>query len=119
MILIESVIIEQEDNDYLQFLYFEVESYKSILEHILICKNPKYQYSVENYRHFMNEYKEANIKYNLTVTEILNKYNYQQYIGKIEYRYTFDFYFNTIEIHKLEPHELQNPINRGCDSCGR
>ncbi len=115
MIAEESVIISQEDNDYLQFLNYEANSYKSILENILICKNPKYQYSVETYTHFMNEYKEASMKLDLAVQEVLEKYNCQKYIGNSNYQYSFDFYYNKVEFYKVES---RNHI-KGCGSCGK
>lgn len=114
MILIESVEIGTEDIDYLQFLQFEVDSYSAILERILINKNPKYEFSKDNYQHFMNEYKQARMKIGITSNEVLKKYGLEKYLGNSDYYYNFDFGYHLCQIYQLEPSDK----NKGCGHCG-
>lgn len=88
--IINSTKIEVEDMDYIQFLYFERESYQKILGFILLEKSKGYEYSKENYEHFMNEYKEAHMKYALATLDLLDKY-VPKYKGNTEYDVIFDF----------------------------
>lgn len=83
------VEIDPLDRDYLQYLVFEKSSYSDILSYILLEKQKGYEYSIENYNHFMNEYKEANIKYDLFFTKLLDKYA-PQYSRSNEYYADFD-----------------------------
>lgn len=120
MKLIERVVLDQEDNDYLQYLQFEIDAYENILSRILINKNPKYEYSKENYTHFMNEYKEAIMKQKLCVSEILEKYGFQEYLGDKKYYYEFDFLYCILEIQELEPQDMEHKNQcKGCGSSGK
>lgn len=87
---IKVIRIDYNEMDYIQFLNFEMESYQKILGYILLEKTKGYEYSKENYEHFMDEYKEAHMKYSLAVLDLLDKYA-PAYKGKDEYRVKFDF----------------------------
>lgn len=87
---IKSIMIESDDMDYMQFLYFERESYQRILGFILLEKSKGYKYSKENYEHFMNEYKEAHMKYSMASLALLEVYA-PEYKGKKEYNVIYDF----------------------------
>lgn len=87
--------------DYLQYLHYEVSSYKLILSDILIEKNPKYKYSKENYEHFMSEYKEALMRLDLYMNEIVERYA-PKYLGDSNYTYDVSFSECTLNIFKKE-----------------
>lgn len=98
---IKKIKLESMDRDYIQFLHFELTSYKDILSHILLEKTKGYNYSIENYEHFMNEYKEANIKYSLVMSEMINKYA-PEYHGNSEYLANCNFENCEMIIYKRE-----------------
>lgn len=101
MELIKIIRIEPLDRDYIQFLHFEMNSHKDILSFILLDKTKGYEYSKDNYNHFMNEYKEANIKYNLTMSEMVAKYA-SEFYGNSEYVASCNFENCEMTIYKRE-----------------
>ena len=82
--------IEQEDMDYMQYINFIKEAYKNILGFVLLEKNKGYEYSKENYEYFMNEYKDAFIKYEFMINNLVKKYA-PEHFGRIDHTVTFDF----------------------------
>lgn len=84
------VPMDGEDRDYMQFLHFERESYKEVLSFILLEKRKGYEFSKDNYEHFMNEYKEAHIKFGIAFDNMLKTYA-PEYLGNDNYRAQFDF----------------------------
>lgn len=75
--------------DYLQYLNMEIENYELIMKDVLL-KHPSYSYNTENYSHFMGEFRDFNMKYNLYTQDIL--YNHApEYAGSEEHEVTFDF----------------------------
>ena len=103
MEVVKSVILDSSESDYAQYLQYEVNSYKLILNDILISKTPEYSYSVENYKHFMAEFKNANIKLTLYIDRLLEKYA-PEYRNNIGYEYFIDGINNTLTIHKSNQH---------------
>ena len=99
MEIVKVIEMETIDRDYIQFLNFELISYKSILSHILLEKTKGYSYSVENYKHFMNEYKEAEIKYNLAHMAFVRKYA-PEYYGNLDYEVNYEFETREMIIRK-------------------
>jgi hypothetical protein len=85
-----SVKLPTVDVDYIQYLQYEVNSYQLILNDILLEKNSKYKYSKENYEHFMNEFKNANMKLSLYMNEILDEYA-PEYNNSLKYYYDVAF----------------------------
>lgn len=84
------VPMDEMDKDYMQFLHFERESYKDVLSFILLEKRKGYEFSKENYEHFMSEYREANIKFGIAFNNMLLNYA-PDYVGNDDYRAQFDF----------------------------
>lgn len=82
--------------DYLQSLYYEYNSYKDILQDILLIKR-KYKHNEETYQHFIQEYKEAYTKYELLKEEIIRTY-VEDYSSTKSCNYSFDFYNRTLTI---------------------
>lgn len=96
MIEIKRITIASDEIDYIQFLNFEKSTYKELLSYILLEKaNGGYEYSIDNYNHFMNELKETNIKFRLTFDELLDKYA-PEYKG--DDNYSAEFNFDTYEM---------------------
>lgn len=89
---------EKEELDYVQFLFFEINSYKRILEEIIVCKNPKYSYSTDNFKFFMEEFKMAEAKFNVTMSSLLKSYAPEYTSDK--YSYNFDFEAKIVEIYE-------------------
>lgn len=87
---VKLIQMDATDRDYIEFLNFEVSSYKDILSYILLEKSKGYNFSIENYKYFMNEYKEASIKYSLAMTEMIKKYA-PDYHGNPNYLATCNF----------------------------
>ena len=100
------VELNEIDRDYLQFLTFEKKAYSDVLGYILLEKQKGYDYSIENYTHFMNEYKETNIKYELVFAKFIKQYA-PQYFGNNEYNAYFD----------LE--NCQLIISKNCFNCNK
>lgn len=82
--------LDPSDRDYMQFLNFERSTYKDILGYILLEKQKGYEYSIDNYNHFMNEYKETMMKHDLTFHTFLKHYA-PEYAGNSDYFAEFDF----------------------------
>lgn len=81
----EKVIkIDESERDYIQFLLYEKEAYQNILSHILLEKSKGYEYSIDNYNHFMSEYKEAHMKYQLAFGNLIISYA-PEYYGNDDY----------------------------------
>lgn len=101
MEIVLKVELPETECDYIEYLQYEVYSYKTILNDILIEKNPKYKYSKDNYDHFMNEYKEAVFKLELYMKEILMQYA-PEYANNLDYSYNVSFAECTLNIYKKE-----------------
>ena len=101
MKVIKTVIMDAIDRDYIQFLHFEMNSYKNILSYILLEKTKGYEYSLENYKHFMTEYKEAEIKYNIMVVEFVSKYA-PEFHGNTDYTVQYNFESCEMVIYRKE-----------------
>ena len=78
------------------------------MSYILLEKQQGYEYRKENYDHFMDEYKEAHIKYNLAFKNFLQYYA-PEYLGNNDYTAEFDFENCEILIY-------ETPKNN-CNSC--
>ena len=88
---VEKVIkIDESERDYVQFLLYEKEAYQNILSHILLEKSKGYEYSIDNYNHFMSEYKEAHMKYKITFDNLIVNYA-PEYHGNNDYNATINF----------------------------
>lgn len=98
MTLEKELILLEEEIDYTQFCYFEMDSYQNILGYILLEKTKGYEYSKENYTHFMEEYKIARYKYYLNIQELLKRYA-PNYLGKADYEVVFDFNKHIMSIY--------------------
>ena len=103
MEIVKSVILESFESDYAQYLQYEVNSYKMILNDILISKTPEYSYSIENYKYFMEEFKNANIKLSLYIDSLLEKYT-PEYRNNRNYEYSIDGINNILSIYKSNQH---------------
>lgn len=104
------VPMDEVDRDYMQFLHFERESYKDVLSYILLEKQKGYEFSKENYEHFMSEYREANLKFGIAFNNMLEIYA-PQYIGNNDYTAQFDFSNCAMVI-------VEN-ANNSCSSCSQ
>ena len=98
------VPMDEEHRDYIEFLHFEKESYKEILSFVLLEKRKGYEFSKENYDHFMNEYKEAHVKFGIAFNNMLQIY-VPQYAGDDNYRVQFDFENCEIVVKYNKPEE--------------
>lgn len=85
--------------DYIQYLQYEVNAYKLILSDVLIKKDPKYEYSKENYEHFMNEFKEATFKLDLYINDLIERYA-PEFSNKSEYNFDISFTEGTLNFYK-------------------
>ncbi len=90
-----------DDSSYLQCLHFEKESYKEVLGYILLEKRQGYEYSKDNYSYFMSEFREANMKYNLTFQALVAFYA-PEYSGNDNYEVLFNFETQEIIIYEKE-----------------
>lgn len=90
MILEKEFTLSEEEIDYTQFCYFEMDSYQYILGHILLEKTKGYEYSKENYKHFMEEFKLAKFKYFINMQELLKKYC-PEYLSSTVHEIEFNF----------------------------
>lgn len=111
--LVAEVYISGEEQDYIQYLMYDLNAYKDILAEILLQKT-KYScnFNYENYRHFMDEYKEANIKLNASILTLVEKYA-PEYYGNIRYQ----AYFNFDKRNIMEIRTVENTDNKGCGGC--
>lgn len=87
---VERIPIDGMDRDYMQFIHFEKESYKEILSFILLEKRKGFEFSKDNYDHFMNEFKEANTKFHIAFNSLLLFYA-PNYANDDRYDAVFDF----------------------------
>lgn len=89
--------------DYIEFLNYNVEAYKKILTEIITKtdKNGRCLYSLENYRHFMNEYKEAFQEYGIVTRQIMIDHA-PEYIDDDNYELFFDFSNKEAKIQRKE-----------------
>lgn len=94
------------DVDYIQYLQYEINSYKLIMSDILLEKNSKYKYSKENYEHFMSEFKNANAKLHLYMDEILNEYAPEY--NNLRYSYDVSFAEGTLNIYENGPYSCKS-----------
>lgn len=99
--LVDVFYIDSFDTDYLEFCFFEWESYKDLLSYILLKRN---EFSLElneaNYTYFMNELKEARYKYFLKLRDVIN--NYCPQYNSPDYDIVANFEDSTISIYKKE-----------------
>lgn len=101
MQIITTITMEAVDRDYLQYLYFEHTSYKEVLSYILLEKMKGYEFSKDNYEHFMNEFKEAKMKYDMVVLEFVDKYA-PEFYGNSNYLVDYNFEDCEMIIYKRE-----------------
>ena len=92
--------------DYLQFLIYRMNSCKDLLSDILIDKTPKYKYTIDNYHHFMVEYKDTKTKYEFEYLDFLMNY-LPEYFGLRDCDVDFDFVDGKITFEdKINKNEL-------------
>lgn len=101
---IKVIEMTEDDRDYIQFLMFEKDSYQNILSYILLEKNKGYEYSISNYEHFMNEYKEAHIKHQIAFSNLIKIYA-PEYDGNDNYLANINFEQCIMEIFKIRENE--------------
>lgn len=101
MLEVEQIKIEENDRDYIQYLHFERSAYQDILSYILLDKAKGYEYNLENYNHFMNEYKEANMKFHLVMSDMVAIYA-PKYHGDANYSASCNFEDSLLIIYKRE-----------------
>lgn len=92
---VKRIRIDKTDRDYMQFLHFEKNSYQEILGFILLEKQKGYNYSKDNYEHFMNEFKEANYKWSVAFSSLIAQYA-PEYHGNDDY--IAEINFDTCEV---------------------
>ena len=98
------VKINESERDYIQFLLYEKEAYQNILSYILLEKSKGYDYSIDNYNHFMSEYKEAHIKYQLAFSNLVISYA-PEYHGNDDYNANISFEECVMRITKIDKGE--------------
>lgn len=89
--------VEAETMDYLQLLFYEQLSYKTILSDILLVKR-KYTHNIETYEKFMQEYKDVSMKFEITKEQVIREYAGDNYWAT-DYEYDFNFAERTIKIN--------------------
>lgn len=102
---------DKEQLDYMEFLLFELNACKRILEEIIICKDPKYSYSTDNLKFFMDEFKAAEVKFNISMGNLLRIYA-PEYLSN-KYKYDFNFEKNIVKIYYNDQNQ-----NGGVCACG-
>ena len=90
--------IDPKTMDYLQCLYYETLSHKSIMEDILLNKRG-YEHNKETCDHFLEKYNEAFVKFELMKQELILQYAGEEYIKDI-YEYEFKFLNRELIIFK-------------------
>jgi predicted choloylglycine hydrolase len=103
--VVKEIELSVTEIDYIHFLHSEINAYKSIVEDIVLEKLKPYHFTSENYKHFMNEYKEALYKYDITVHELLKTYAVE-FLGSSKHSIEFNFDDNTMKIIEID--------NKGC-----
>jgi hypothetical protein len=102
MKIIKTIELPEDIMNYVQFLHFNKESYKEIMSHILLLRSKReYEFSKENYEYFMDEYREAHMKFNQMFNSLLKDYA-PEYYGNNDYRVTFDFDELTMNISQIK-----------------
>lgn len=96
-----TVEIDPKTMDYLQYLYYENLSYKSIMEDILTEKR-KYKHNTETCAFFMDKYSEAFSKFELAKQDVIIEYAGRKYVEENanEYIYNFNFLDRLLTIYK-------------------
>lgn len=98
--LVETISIDPLDSSYLEYYFFQWESYKELLSYILLKRDEfSLEYNIDNYTHFMNEYKEARFKYHLKLNDTLET-ACSQYKNDSAYDFEVNFENATIAIYK-------------------
>lgn len=87
--------------DYLQYLIYQANTDKDILKDILINRTPEYSYTIDNYNHFMSDFRDTKIKHDYEYLRFL-AYNIPQYFGETNHSAVFDFDKGEITITKDE-----------------
>ena len=97
----EVVLIKDLDpatTDYLQCLYYEILSYKSIMEDILLNKRD-YEHNKETCEYFLEKYQDAHVKFDIMKQELMLEYAGREYLEN-EYVYDINFLDRQLIIYK-------------------
>lgn len=105
-IVIKSYPVDSTEMDYMQYLFTEKELYKEIMGEIIVQKNKGYSYNIENYKHFMSEYRETMYAYNTYSLEMLKKYA-PKYVDSPNHEVRYNFDTKELEILPVQ--------NKGCN----
>ena len=99
--IVKQVELTSTEIDYIRFLYTEMIAYKNIVQDIILERFRPYEFTTDNYNHFMNEYKDTCHKYDITVHELLLLYA-PEFVGRDDHSVTFNFDDNTMQISPAE-----------------
>ena len=97
----EVVLIKDLDPttaDYLQCLFYEVLSYKSIMDDILLNKRG-YKHNKETCEYFLEKYNDAYTKFELMKQEVMLEYAGRDYVNE-KYIYDINFLDRQLVIYK-------------------
>ena len=100
--LISTYYIDVVSCNYLEYCFFETNSYKELLSYILLIRDEySLEYNKETFDYFMAELRESQIKYNLKLRDLINEHC-PQYQGSLKYDFVVDFEKATLEIYEVE-----------------
>ncbi|WP_055667268.1 hypothetical protein [Desnuesiella massiliensis] len=88
--VLKEVILDEEECLYIEFLFFDFKSYENIMISIL-KENNKFNYNIETYNKYIEDYRKASMEYDLAISALFNKYA-PEFIGKnVNVNITFSF----------------------------
>lgn len=100
--LIATYTLTAEDIDYTEYCYFNMNAYKELLTYIILIRD-RYNtsYSIDNYNHFMREYKDAMQGYQICVRNLLGTYA-PEFVGSQLHDVVINFEEMTMNIYLKE-----------------
>lgn len=109
--LIATYIISKDEMDYAEYCHFDMMAYKELLTYVLLVRD-KYnvEYSYENYKHFLNEYKQAKHKYELCIENLLKVYA-TEFMQSQLHEVVLNFEEHTMSIYLKEFIDAEGEIN--------
>ena len=100
--LVAKYKVSIDDIDYAEYCSFNMNVYKELFSYIVLIRDEyNAEYSIDNYNHFLNEFKEARQKYYICLRHIISIYA-PEYLDDDSYEVELNFAETTMSIYKRQ-----------------